>query len=75
MTTAKSRRIGPAMRAAADFAAANPGCTKMAAADAIGPNGSRRFGYAAVDRAIRAGLIEARDGQRCNAYALYSTGR
>jgi hypothetical protein len=60
----KIRRIGPQMTAAADFVAANPGCTKMAAADAIGPNGSRRYGYAAVNRAIGAGMIQVADGRR-----------
>jgi hypothetical protein len=59
MTRTSTRRIGPAMQAAQDFVAANPGCRKLAAAEHIGPNGSRRYGYAAVDRAISAGLIAA----------------
>lgn len=65
---ASRTRIGSKMTAAAEFVAANPGCTKMAAADAIGPNGSRRYGYSAVDRAIRAGLVTA--SQNARGYAL-----
>jgi hypothetical protein len=66
-----SIRIGSKMRVAADYVAGHPGCTKMAAAAAAGPNGSLRFGYAAVDRAIRAGLIRAVPaGPR---YQLYTT--
>lgn len=64
----KTRRIGRQMTAAAEFVAVNQGCTKMAVADTIGPNGSRRYGYDAVNRAIRAGLIEATQGRR--GYAL-----
>lgn len=53
-------RIGAKMAAAAGYVTANPGVTKMEVATAIAPNGSLRFGYAATNRAIRAGLITAR---------------
>ena len=52
-------RIGPQMRAAVDYVRDNPGCAILPVAEAIGPYGSRRYGYAAVHRAIRAGLIQA----------------
>ena len=64
------RRIGPQMRRAADFVADNPGCTKLLVAEAIGPHGSRQFGYRAVDRAMGAGLIHD-EGDGRYRYALY----
>ena len=67
-------RIGPRMHDVATYVAAHPGCPKLHAAEYVGPNGSRRYGYATVDRAIRAGLIEARQGKG-NAYALYPASR
>lgn len=63
-------RIGPKMQAAVDFVKENPGCAILPVAEAIGPNGSRRYGYAAVHRAIKAGLIEADEGKG-NKYELY----
>ena len=51
--------IGTKMQAAADFVRANPGCAILPVAEHVGPNGSRRFGYATVHRAIAAGLIQA----------------
>lgn len=51
--------IGPKMKAAAAYVAAHPDTAILPVAEAIGPNGSRRYGYAAVHRAIRAGIIEA----------------
>jgi hypothetical protein len=59
MTTTKIIRKGRQMAAAIAYVAEHPRCTKMAAASEIGPNGSLRFGYAIVDRAIRAGFIGA----------------
>jgi hypothetical protein len=67
-------RIGPAMIVATRYVAAHPGCPKLPAAEHCGPHGSRKFGYAAVDRAMRAGLIEDRGTSRI-AYALYVTGK
>jgi len=63
-STRTTRRIGPAMKAAASFVADNPGCTKQQAARAVGPRGSQRYGYEIVDRAISAGLIDAAAADR-----------
>lgn len=57
MSTNESKRIGPKMKEAAGFVRENPGCAILPVAEAVGPNGSRRYGYAIVHRAIRAGLI------------------
>lgn len=54
-----ARRVGPTMRAAVRYVAAHPGCAILPAAEYCGPNGSRRYGYQAVHRAIRAGLLVA----------------
>lgn len=59
MTTISSHRIGRQMIRATNYVAANPGTCILPVALAIGPNGSTRYGYAAVHRAIRAGLIRA----------------
>ena len=48
------------MIAAVQYVTQHPGCSILPVAEAIGPNGSRRFGYAAVHRAIRAGLLNAK---------------
>ena len=53
---------GPKMLAATAYVAAHPGCCILPVAEAIGPNGSRRYGYQAVHRAIDAGLIVAERG-------------
>jgi hypothetical protein len=50
-------RHGPKMLLAQAYVARHPGCAILPVAEYIGP--SRRFGYAAVHRAIRAGLINA----------------
>lgn len=74
ITTHTQPRIGPCMRAAATYVQLHPGCTKWAAAVyAFGrKQGARQYGYAAVNRAIKAGLIRAEkpNGRR---YALYSS--
>lgn len=63
------RRIGPKMQAAVDYVRENPGCAILPVAREVGPNGSTRFGYEAVWRSIRAGLIQVR--RRSNgAYCL-----
>lgn len=68
MKTQKTR-IGFRMQLAAEYVARHPGCTQQEAALAIGPNGSHRFGVAALRRAERAGLIRYEGDQR--GYALY----
>jgi hypothetical protein len=67
-------RIGPAMKAAVEYVASHPGCPKLPAAEYCGPHGSRKFGYAAVNRAMRAGLIEDRGTERTR-YALHVTAK
>jgi hypothetical protein len=63
-------RIGPRMREAAAYVALHPGCAILPAARSIAPYGRGiKFGYAAVHRAIRAGLIVAGRGVG-NAYCL-----
>jgi hypothetical protein len=59
-----TRNKAPKMFSAADFVLAHPGCTKLAVAESVGPNASRRYGYAIVNRAIRRGLIKAVVGPR-----------
>jgi hypothetical protein len=39
--------------------AAHPGCAILPVAEYVGPHGSRKYGYATVHRAIKAGLIRA----------------
>lgn len=71
MIHTKSPRIGPRMLEAADIVASMPGCPILPVARAIGPRGSLKYGYAAVHRAIKAGLIcYDRDGKG-GAYRLY----
>ena len=55
----KTRTIGPRMQQAAFFVRNNPGCAILPVAEAVGPHGSRKYGYEIVHRAIRAGLIRA----------------
>lgn len=54
-----SFRIGPRMMMAYDYVRQNPDCSKYAVCKAIGPNGSRFYGWRALQRAILAGLILA----------------
>jgi hypothetical protein len=69
---AKPRRIGPVMAEVTAYVAANPGCPKLHPAEFCGPNGSRQYGYRAVDRALAAGLIEHRPGPGAS-YHLHAT--
>lgn len=55
----KRKRVGAKMLMATGYVAAFPGTAKYQPAVCAGPNGSTQFGYAIVDRAIGAGLIEA----------------
>lgn len=63
-----ANRIGPQMQAAVSYVTSNPGCAIRPVADYIGP--SRRYGYAAVHRAIKAGVIHATAGARRGTYCL-----
>lgn len=58
-TTTGNVRVGPRMWQAYNFVRCNPDCSKYAASKAIGPNGSRFYGWRALQRAIHAGLILA----------------
>lgn len=53
-------RIGPKMQSVINFVRDNPGCAKIDPARWVAPNGSLKYGYATVDRCIRAGLLKAR---------------
>lgn len=66
-----NKRIGPKMQLAYDFVRDNPGCCKLPVAEHAGANGSRRYGYAVVDRAIKAGLLEVAS-VKGGRYALYA---
>jgi hypothetical protein len=50
---------GPSMLRAASYVAHHPGVAILPVAEHVGPHGSRKFGYNAVHRAIKAGLILA----------------
>ena len=66
-----TRACAPKMHAALDYVLDNPGCCKLAVAEAVGPYSSRRYGYAIVDRAIKAGMIDATRGDS-GRYALHA---
>jgi hypothetical protein len=68
-------RTGNGMRAALRFIAAHPRTPKLAVAEAVGPNGSRRYGYQIVDRCIAAGLVHAGTGLRGCRLTLTDAGR
>ena len=57
-------RIGPRMRDVAKYVTANPGLTMIHAARYVGPNRSLKYGYATVNRALKAGLIRKEKGPR-----------
>lgn len=70
------RRVGDRMLAAAEYVAANPGCTKSEVSVWVGPHGSNAFGWRIVQRAIGAGLVNAgQHPRRSDAYALTVTNR
>jgi hypothetical protein len=63
-------RIGKCMQDVESYVYSHPGCPKLHPAEAVGPNGSRKYGYETVNRAIRAGLVRA---EWCgNKYKLFS---
>jgi len=57
------KAIGPAMRDALKYIYENPGSIPYHVAQAVGPNGSRRFGYQILERCKKRGLIENRAGK------------
>lgn len=63
-------RVGPRMREAAAYVAANPGVAILPVAEHVGPNGSRKYGYATVHRAIAAGIIVGTRSRRTGRYTL-----
>ena len=65
-------RIGRTQKAAVAFVKRNPGLAKLQASKACFPQ-STKYGYAAVDRAILSGYIEARYGK--GKYELYVTAK
>jgi hypothetical protein len=62
------------MRAVAAFVEAHPGLHMIKAARAVGPHHSLRFGYAAVHRAIAAGLVRA-EPEKAGRMRLYPPRR
>lgn len=74
MTKNKTTRIGPRMFQVTSYVHSNPGQAMLHAARHAGPNGSTRYGYASVHRAIDAGLVEVSD-VRGNACLLTVTDR
>lgn len=66
-------RHGKRMHQLYEYVHTNPGCTMMQAAGAVGPNGSLRYGYKTVGRALAAGVVvrvERSDKKGC--YRLYT---
>lgn len=58
-----NNEVGPKMDAAVRIVEAHgPKSSKNALAKVVGPNGSQRFGYGIVDRAISAGLLALERG-------------
>lgn len=69
----RQARKGHRMSQVIAYVKANPGCTKLAAAEHAGPHGSLNYGYRTVDRTIAAGYITAtRAGNRYQLH--YVTG-
>lgn len=65
------KRVGPRMKDVVSFVEANPGCVAMRVAQAVGPHGSLKYGYATVHRAIRAGVVNrVRDSNRMYLYPV-----
>jgi hypothetical protein len=58
-TNDNNTRVGDRMAEAAAYVADHPGCAILPVAEYVGPHGSRRYGYATVHRAIKAGIINA----------------
>lgn len=64
-------KVGSTMEAVLGIIRVDPGRTKGHAARILAARGEPKRMYSAVDRCIRAGLVEARNGE--SGYALYLT--
>lgn len=78
MTKLAGPRVGEKMMMAAWYVGRHPGCAKLPAAEFCAPyaetsSPGTRFGYASVNRAMRAGLITSE--WKGNRWALALTGR
>lgn len=63
-------RVGPRMRQAVAYVQSHGPCAILPIAEAIGPHGSRKHGYAAVHRAISAGLLRAVRSRKSGHYTV-----
>ena len=71
----KTYTPGDRMTAAMQYVAKHPGCVKLHCAEWVGPQQSRKYGYEIVDRCIRRGYIEVKDGKYAHVNYLYLTGK
>ena len=71
---ARAPRIGPRMMEAVAFVAHHEGCPILPVAEAVGPNGSRNYGYRTVHRAINAGLLDYTISSRTYALTVTDAG-
>lgn len=63
--------IGSKMHSVVSFVACNPGLPMLRSARYVGPNGSLKYGYRTVHRAIKAGLVYAvRGGNQTRLYPV-----
>jgi hypothetical protein len=65
-------RIGPTMRAIADYVSAVPGCTKADALRGTDRPARGMGAYRPVNRAIAAGLVVTEQTRRCGPYRLFA---
>jgi hypothetical protein len=68
-------RIGPTMRAIADYVSAMPGCTKAAALRGADRPARGMGAYRPVNRAIAARLIIVEQSRRCGPCRLFANER
>jgi hypothetical protein len=62
-------RVGPTMRAIADYVSAVPGCSKAQALRGVGLPDRGRGAYRPVERTIAAGLVIEEAGHPCHLFA------
>lgn len=69
------KRIGHKMRWCAELARQCPGESMLWHAQVLGPHGSRKYGYAIVHRAHKAGIIDLiRSPRRRGTYLVVPAG-